>query len=69
MSDRSASSNRNRRSGPPLTAITQRLADLLGEHLERAPGQWCIFRALAWEDAPAGRAAAPPALAAVPGSR
>ena len=52
-----------------IRAITQRLADLLGEHLERAPGQWCIFRALAWEDAPAGRAAAPPALAAVPGSR
>jgi KDO2-lipid IV(A) lauroyltransferase len=35
-----------------IRAITQRLADLLGEHLERAPGQWCIFRALDWQDAP-----------------
>jgi KDO2-lipid IV(A) lauroyltransferase len=57
------------RDATEIRAITQRLADLLGEHLERTPGQWCIFRALDWEDAPAPRPASRPALAAVSGSR
>jgi KDO2-lipid IV(A) lauroyltransferase len=33
-----------------IRAITQQLANLLGKHLERAPGQWCIFRSLEWEE-------------------
>ncbi len=28
----------------PAEQITQHLADLLGDHLRRARGQWCIFR-------------------------
>lgn len=52
-----------------IQALTQRLADLLGEHLQRAPGQWCIFRALEWEEAPPHPAVARPALAAAAGSQ
>lgn len=40
-------------SGSPaerLSALAQALADLLGDHLASAAGQWCIFRPLAWYD-------------------
>ncbi len=33
-----------------VRACAQRLADLLGDQLRRAPGQWCIFRSLAWHE-------------------
>jgi KDO2-lipid IV(A) lauroyltransferase len=36
------------RDGCSERVITQRLADLLGEQIHRAPDQWCIFRPLPW---------------------
>ncbi len=39
---------RARCGAPRYHELAQRLADLLGEHLRAAAGEWCIFRHLAW---------------------